>query len=319
MHFIVLFCVNPFSAPAQVHPLPVPPRHGSMGNIISSVASSGTSSKQLPPPPPLPPKKHSLLMAQLAMAKLNEMNGGGKTSLNKFRQQSAGKMEDNGIGNGGDRFGHTVDMPPAAANWYPKSAALEVLANSRCSSSSPSSTASSASCPSSPSPFSSAHQNHFAAKTTTINAAPSAADLPSKEFGLSAAISHGRQKSLPNVVEEERDEDFLQPIKQQKPPLNSRGDGQKQQLGGGEGQRQRQSAGGQNNGGNKPASGGNAHGQLQNSPPPPHSLSSSPSLTSLQNCLYFAAENPEKHSWEQLEELEKRRLQVGFGENRGAM
>uniref|UniRef100_A0A914L261 ASD2 domain-containing protein n=1 Tax=Meloidogyne incognita TaxID=6306 RepID=A0A914L261_MELIC len=39
------------------------------------------------------------------------------------------------------------------------------------------------------------------------------------------------------------------------------------------------------------------------------SLSSSPSLASLQNSLYFAIENPEKHSIEQLRELEKRRIQ----------
>lgn len=43
---------------------------------------------------------------------------------------------------------------------------------------------------------------------------------------------------------------------------------------------------------------------------PPHSLSSSPSLTSLRNSLQFAADNPEKHSREQLQELEQRRLQV---------
>ena len=42
------------------------------------------------------------------------------------------------------------------------------------------------------------------------------------------------------------------------------------------------------------------------------SLSSSPSLASLQNSLYFAIENPEKHSIEQLRELEKRRIQVYF-------
>uniref|UniRef100_A0A183CD13 ASD2 domain-containing protein n=1 Tax=Globodera pallida TaxID=36090 RepID=A0A183CD13_GLOPA len=41
---------------------------------------------------------------------------------------------------------------------------------------------------------------------------------------------------------------------------------------------------------------------------PPLSLSSSPSLTSLQNSLQFAADNPDKHSGEQLQELERRRL-----------
>ncbi|KAL3078851.1 hypothetical protein niasHS_014633 [Heterodera schachtii] len=41
---------------------------------------------------------------------------------------------------------------------------------------------------------------------------------------------------------------------------------------------------------------------------PPLSLSTSPSLTSLQNSLQFAADNPEKHSGEQLQELERRRL-----------
>jgi hypothetical protein len=42
------------------------------------------------------------------------------------------------------------------------------------------------------------------------------------------------------------------------------------------------------------------------------SLSSSPSLTSLQNSLYFAIENPDKHSIEQLRELERHRIQVKF-------
>uniref|UniRef100_A0A1I8BEZ3 ASD2 domain-containing protein n=1 Tax=Meloidogyne hapla TaxID=6305 RepID=A0A1I8BEZ3_MELHA len=55
--------------------------------------------------------------------------------------------------------------------------------------------------------------------------------------------------------------------------------------------------------------------QYFSSPPPSQtissssSLSSSPSLASLQNSLYFAIENPEKHSIEQLKELEQRRIQ----------